>query len=218
MVHSSIKEYVEKGDASSLVYFFCDSLDGDPTFEEYKEDYEYCKSKGIPFKAHAELHPMSLSVVNEEYWVQLKKDFMENPSVERMEHMRKAAQVLYKDRIQRIQEEKAREAENVRRIKEISKKKIEAEESKLEIQNDLKAKERTPVTPIGNVGQKFSSTQEGAVRRASERVVSNSDGVRRTVEPSDKQPKKDLWVGVIGAVAAVLVVVILGLVILIILK
>ena len=99
MLHADIKKAVDSGDIDYLKYTFSTCLDGDPTFDKYLEDYEYCKSKGILFIPHIELHPMSFEAVNEKYWVQLQKDFRENPSIERLEHMRVVARILYRDRI-----------------------------------------------------------------------------------------------------------------------
>jgi hypothetical protein len=110
MIHNDVKKAVENADISTLRYFFCDCLDGDPTFSEYEEDYEYCKANGILFVPHCELHPMNCNRVDENYWIQLKKDFMQNPSVERMEHMREVAKILYSDRIRKIEENNVRKS------------------------------------------------------------------------------------------------------------
>ena len=105
-MHDDVKLAVDNGDKVSLKYIFCDCLDGDPTFEKYQEDYDYCVRNNALFEAHRELHSMETSNVDEEYWVQLKSDFMENPSKERLAHMREVAKILYKDRIARIQAER----------------------------------------------------------------------------------------------------------------
>jgi cobalamin biosynthesis Mg chelatase CobN len=102
MINDKIKQYVKDGDVKNLKYYFKDCLNVDPTFAKYEEAYEYCKSEGIPFVPHIELTPMNLDSVDEEYWAQLRRDFMENPSVERMDHMREVAKILYRDRIEKI--------------------------------------------------------------------------------------------------------------------
>lgn len=104
MLHDDIKKAVDSGDISSLKYIFSTCLDGDPTFDKYIEDYEYCKSKGVLFVPHIDIHPMTLDFVDEKYWVQLQKDFRDNPSIERLEHMREVAKILYKDRISNASE------------------------------------------------------------------------------------------------------------------
>ena len=104
MLHDDVKKAVDSGDISSLKYIFSTCLDGNPTFDKYIEDYEYCKSKGVLFVPHIEIHPMTLDSVNEKYWVQLQKDFRDNPSIERLEHMREVAKILYKDRIRNASE------------------------------------------------------------------------------------------------------------------
>lgn len=102
MLHDDVKLAVDSGDTLSLKYIFADCLDGDPTFREYEDDYNYCKTKNALFVPHVNLHEMSMDSITESYWIQLKNDFMENPSVERMEHMRKVAAVLYKERIEKM--------------------------------------------------------------------------------------------------------------------
>ncbi len=104
MLHDDVKKAVDSGDIGTLKYIFSTCLDGNPTFDKYVEDYEYCKSKGVLFVPHTDLHPMTIDSVNEKYWVQLQKDFRENPSIERLEHMREVAKILYKDRIQNASE------------------------------------------------------------------------------------------------------------------
>lgn len=99
MLHDDVKKAVDSGDINTLKYIFSTCLDGNPTFNKYMEDYEYCKSKGILFVPHINLHPMNVDSVDEKYWVQLQKDFRENPSIERLDHMREVAKILYKDRI-----------------------------------------------------------------------------------------------------------------------
>ena len=114
-MHNNVKLAVDNGDTLSLKYTFCDCLDGDPTFEKYQEDYDYCVRNNALFEAHRELHPMVTSHVDEEYWVQLKNDFMENPSKERLAHMREVAKILYSDRIARIQAEREQRAAEAQR-------------------------------------------------------------------------------------------------------
>ena len=48
-MNTEIKKYADSGDIKSLKYIFVDSLDVDPTFVRYEEEYNYCKS--IPFGA-----------------------------------------------------------------------------------------------------------------------------------------------------------------------
>lgn len=202
MIHPEVKTAVESGDISSLKYHFCDCLDGDPTFSEYEEDYEYCKRNGILFVPHSELHPMNCNSVTDEYWVQLKKDFMQNPSVERMEHMREVAKILYSSRIRKIEEDNARKAaskpvhssptqssatpskptpppapqQNIQSQPSIRKASEPAKTS------DAIRRATEPVRPQSGAGRNTSgSIGSDGVRRVSEPI--NGSGVRRTSEP-----------------------------------
>lgn len=159
-MHNNVKLAVDNGDTLSLKYIFCDCLDGDPTFEKYQEDYDYCVRNNALFEAHRELHPMLTSHVDEEYWVQLKNDFMENPSKERLAHMREVAKILYRDRIARIQAERA------------------------EAQRAAEAQEQQSITPPPyqpSYTQPPQNTGNEGVRRVSER--------RTTPPPSNAYPQ-----------------------------
>lgn len=216
MIHNDVKNAVESGDISSLKYFFCDCLDGDPTFAEYEEDYEYCKSKGVFFVPHTELHPMSCGAVDESYWVQLKKDFMQNPSVERMEHMREVAKILYSSRIRKIEEDKARKAAQKAESKKTQPISTQTTPppaqpvSKPETQATIPANPQKPADTARPTGD--------SIRRASEPVRPIDDGIRRVSEPVRRvptsqgtQPKKSNGVGRIAV--AVLAVVIVAIVV-----
>lgn len=55
---NEVKKRVDNKDIRGLQYVFADCLDVDPTFEKYKEDFEYCR-KMLPemFESHRELMP-----------------------------------------------------------------------------------------------------------------------------------------------------------------
>lgn len=103
-----IKQYADSGDLKSLKYIFVDSLDVDPTFEQYVEDYNYCKSIPGLLEQHIELMPFINDSARwtEEYWVKLKMDLVKNFSDQRMRHMREVAKVYLADKVQRIQKER----------------------------------------------------------------------------------------------------------------
>lgn len=226
MIHNDVRNAVESGDISSLKYFFCDCLDGDPTFAEYEDDYEYCKSKGVFFVTHTELHPMSCGAVDESYWVQLKKDFMQNPSVERMEHMREVAKILYSSRIRKIEEDKARKAAQKAESKKtqpISTQNTPPAEpmSKPNTQatiqtNPTMKKSSDTARPTGDGIRRASEpvSPDGGIRRASEPVRPIDDGIRRASEPVRRaptsqgtQPKKSNGVSRISLTVLAVVVV-----------
>jgi hypothetical protein len=209
VIHPDVKTAVENGDISSLKYFFCDSLDGDPTFSEYVEDYEYCKAKGILFVSHSELHPMNCNSVNEEYWVQLKKDFMQNPSVERMEHMREVAKILYSSRIRKIEEDNSR--------KTASKPTAKVSQSEPQAPSVSQSSPQPSIQANSSISKPSEPARTSdSIRRASEPI--SSDGIRRICEPNrtvprsqGTQPKKARGVGrIVAFLIAVAVVVIVA--------
>lgn len=108
-MNTKIKKYADSGDIKSLKYIFVDSLDVDPTFVRYEEEYNYCKSIPGLIENHIELTPFKLnrSEWNEEYWSSLKMDLIKNFSDKRMCHMREVAQVFLSDKVQRILVERA---------------------------------------------------------------------------------------------------------------
>lgn len=108
-MNTDIKKYADSGDIKSLKYIFVDSLDVDPTFVRYEEEYNYCKSIPGLLESHVELTPFKADKDdwNEEYWTSLKMDLIKNFSDRRMTHMREVAQVFLADKIQRILSERA---------------------------------------------------------------------------------------------------------------
>ena len=145
ILHEDIKKAVDNNDVKTLKYNFCDCLDGDPNFVKSRKDYEYCKSKGRLFVTHEDLHNMSLDSVDDSYWVQLKKDFMINPSVKRFEHMIEAAKIFYKDRIGRI--EKNRKDKIAQKQHELDDLKSKCEQRRIELGN-LERRERERLEKI----------------------------------------------------------------------
>ncbi len=104
-----VKKCIESNDIKGLHYIFVDSLDVDPTFEKYSDDYEYCKKiKGF-LEPHVDITPFSSSEKwNEKYWVQIKMDLMKNFSEKRFSHMREVAKVIYSEKIKRLELERER--------------------------------------------------------------------------------------------------------------
>lgn len=195
-MHNNVKLAVDNDDTPSLKYIFCDCLDGDPTFEKYQEDYDYCVRNNALFEAHRELNPMVTNHVDEEYWVQLKNDFMENPSKERLAHMREVAKILYRDRIARIQAE--RDAE-VRRVNEARQKADEeqkraaAERAAAKAQDAAEAKaaaeaQQSATQPYPSqpsyTQPSYQNTGNNGVRKAVERRESSSSNAYPQNQPT----------------------------------
>ena len=95
-MNTEIKKYADSGDIKSLKYIFVDSLDVDPTFVQYEEEYNYCKSIPGLLESHVELTPFKADKTDwdERYWTSLKMDLVKNFSDRRMAHMREVAQVF----------------------------------------------------------------------------------------------------------------------------
>lgn len=112
-----IKQYADSGDLKELKYIFVDSLDVDPTFASYEEGFYYCKNKFGLLEKHVELTTFTYDQTQwtESYWSCLKIDLIKNFSVQRMEHMREVAQVLLREKVQRIQEERSSKDEETKK-------------------------------------------------------------------------------------------------------
>lgn len=120
---AEVKKCIESNDIKGLHYIFVDSLDVDPTFEKYSDDYEYCKKLKGFLEPHVDITPFSSSEKwNEKYWVQIKMDLMKNFSEKRFSHMREVAKVIYSEKIKRLELERER----------LSKKNQEAEKKQKE--------------------------------------------------------------------------------------
>lgn len=109
-MHKDVKQCADNGDIKGLRYIFVDSLDVDPTFEKYMEDFEYCKSLPGLFIEHIELSPLTLdeSQWNSAYWGKLKSDLLKNFSLKRFQHMQRVAKIVYAEKIKKISTERQR--------------------------------------------------------------------------------------------------------------
>ncbi len=137
-MHDEVKKRVDNKDIRGLQFVFADCLDVDPTFEKYKEDYEYCR-KMLPemFESHIELIPFNnnQSDWTDDYWNNIKMDLLENFSIERFEHMQEVAKVVYAEKIERlIQEREAarKKLEKKQKESELARKKLEQKNSSSE--------------------------------------------------------------------------------------
>jgi len=105
---SGIKKCIEDKDIVGLRYIFLDSLDVDPTFEQYQSDYNICKNIEGMFEPYIELTPLSLSSSdwNMEYWGKIKFDQKKNFSEKRFEHMRTIAKEVHAEKVKRLMAER----------------------------------------------------------------------------------------------------------------
>ncbi len=132
---NEVKKRVDNKDIRGLQYVFADCLDVDPTFEKYKEDFEYCR-KMLPemFESHRDLMPFSNNQANwtDDYWDNIKMDLLKNFSVERFGHMKEVAKVVYAEKIGKlIQEREAahKKLEQKQKESELARKKLEQKNS-----------------------------------------------------------------------------------------
>lgn len=131
-MNAAIKKCLNENDMRRLHYIFLDSLDIDPTFDTYKDDYNECAHHEGFFEINKELTPFSYNSDqwDKEYWLKLKNDLRKNFSRERFEHMRKVAQVYYKEKIMQLQEERAN------KIKETDKVSVTQTKREVDINNN----------------------------------------------------------------------------------
>lgn len=212
MRHKSVELAVEKGDISSLKYIFRDCLDGDPTFKKYQEDYDYCVQHGVLFEPHVDLHPMVTSPVDDEYWIQLKDDFMQNPSKERLEHMKDVAKILYKDRIARIQAEEKEREERAKAVAEAEEKQKQAEEAAKRAEEAAKvAAQQPPIQPANFIPPSYSTEQNERPKSVVRRATEPSSRPQPNTPSKGTAPKKASGTGLIPILilAAIVVIVIL---------
>lgn len=106
---AGVKKCIDAGDIKGLRYIFLDSLDVDPTFEKYKDDYAVCKKIEGMFEPYTELTALSTihSEWNMDYWVKLKYDQKQNFSEKRFEHMIEVAKVVNAEKVERLLAERA---------------------------------------------------------------------------------------------------------------
>ena len=120
-MHKQVKEFLGKGDIRGLRYVFLDSLDVDPTFEDYQEDYDNCKKVSGFFEEHHELTELTTvadrAQWNNDYWQRLKRDLEKNFSRKRFEHMKAVAMVVYADKAARLLNERKKKASGSSSVK-----------------------------------------------------------------------------------------------------
>jgi len=230
---AEIRKCAEANDIKGLRYIFVDCLDVDPTFEKYREDYNYCKNIPGMFDAHAGLSGiiMNEQAWTSQYWNQLKLDLMKNFSEERFEHMIQVAKVVYADKTARLMSErrlagKKRALEEENRGIKAGEGVKRAEDRKTEGARDTAVTEkphiRKPdVSPAEMQERRLAEkrraleeenrriqAQEAAekARRAADRKFSNREASDRVYAQSrNSEPKKALGI-VLGIIVIAIVV------------
>ena len=117
-----VKQYADERNLQALKYVFVNALEVDPTFDHYKEKYNYCKSIPNLLEPYAELTPFveDKNKWDEAYWDKLKIDLLKNFSDKRMMHMVDVAQVVRADKIKRLRAERAAAAKAAEQEKKAS--------------------------------------------------------------------------------------------------
>lgn len=101
-----VRNYINGNDLEGLRFVFLDSLDVDPTFDDYRADYDACKDLPGFFAPNENLTPFRENPGDwdENYWQNLKNDLQINFSRERFEHMRAAAPAIFHDKAEQIRQ------------------------------------------------------------------------------------------------------------------
>lgn len=208
-----VKKCADMNDIKGLRYIFIDSLDVDPTFEKYQQDYNYCKGLSGFFEEYTEITNLkqNSSEWNASYWDQLKRDLVKNFSQIRFEHMIQVAKVVYSEKIERLVSERA-----------AKKAKIETQiESVIpipvNIENTVSHQDRTVISEniephiSINTQKEIEESQrafEENERKKAEiaRKRAESERIQRA-EQEQEQPKK--WMGIALIVAVIIIVVLI---------
>lgn len=203
-MNTEIKKFADSGDIKSLKYIFVDSLDVDPTFVRYEEEYNYCKSIPGLLEPHIELTPFRENKAdwNEAYWTSLKMDLIKNFSDKRMTHMRDVARVFLADKVQRILAERA--AGNATRQNIAPKAPKAAEKAETSVSNaELQARQLEEERR--KLDAEYKAAQE---REAKERA--DREAQKRSIYESQKESNiSKKAIGIVVAAVAVAVVLIL---------
>ena len=114
---AGIKKCIDEGDIKGLRYIFLDSLDIDPTFEKYKDDYAVCKKLDGLFEPYTELTPLFMNHAewDMDYWGKLKYDLKRNFSEKRFEHMIEVAKIIYSEKVERLLAERSAKESKIER-------------------------------------------------------------------------------------------------------
>lgn len=220
---SIIKKYADSGEVEHLRYIFLDSLDVDPTFENYKEELEYCRNIPGLFEPYKEMSPLKKdpSEWNDSYWISIKKDLKKNYSIERFEHMKEVAKVVYADKIERLKaERKARADEAAQKEKEQANaaeiaRQAEERRIKAEIDNKKMAAQKADEQRKAEEKRKADERQSAAAQN--ERVrKAEEDKKRRDEELAAKNAaQRDASLKkALGAAAVITIVVLVVLIVL----
>lgn len=200
---TEVKKCIESNDIKGLHYIFVDCLDVDPTFEKYKDDFEYCKSISGFLETHNEMTPfLSRERWNKQYWEQLKLDLMKNFSEKRFFHMREVAGLIYSDKIDRLNQERNR--------------KVREKESKIVTPVKTSEQVQTPVSGADAQAKQLLEKKRALelhnqqIEREQREQQARIEAAKRDDDAKNHKSKKALGVAIaVIAVIAIIVVVVL---------
>ena len=155
---------------------------------------------------------MVTSHVDEEYWVQLKNDFMENPSKERLAHMREVAKILYRDRIARIQAEREQRAAEEQKRADAEAKQKAIVEAQQKAAAEAQAQQSTQPYSQPSYTQPPQNAGDDIVRKAVEIRPSSNTNPQNQRTQNGTSPKKASGAGCVIPLlilAAIVVIVVL---------
>lgn len=220
-----VKKCAESRDIKGLRYIFLDSLDVDPTFEKYKEDYELCRNMDGLFEKHQDLSGLieDKSKWTQGYWEQLKTDLMKNFSEKRFDHMFQVAQVVYAEKIARLVREREKKQEvqrtgdpsvnstmsgqrtfaNREPMRMVVEDAGEVSNPELEQQRRIEAKQRA----IEEENRKIEAKQRAQRERCE--AVNRADDRKNTLQARDREAKKTWGIALTLIIAVALVVLII---------
>jgi len=211
---SGIKKCLDSGDIIGLRYIFLDSLDVDPTFEKYIEDYNVCKKLEGMFEPYIELTPLSLSDSdwNMEYWGKIKFDQKKNFSEKRFEHMREIAKIVHAEKVKRLlteREEKQKKTSmhtdqltrNVETYKPSNHNNRMLSEGDISTDDTIRINRHIKEIELDN--QAIEQEQRERLRKKEEFARQNEEN--NAEKAIENQSKNVLWV-VVAAVIAVIIV------------
>ena len=191
-MHEEVKKAVQTGDIKRLKYIFVDSLDVDPTFENYREDFDYCVKHNI-FENHEVLTKLQKEPSNWtfDYWKSLKKDLTKNFSKKRMEHMIEVAKVIYKEKVDRLKKER-KKSSNLK-IEEPVK-----EEVRLKASNDKTTQNSSTINSIQEQerkrleeARKKIEEENKAIERKMAEQRARTEAMRRASEEAEAKRQQE---------------------------
>lgn len=106
-MNKQVKLFIDNRNLERVKFYFLNSLNIDPTFENYREDYEYAKKNNV-FEIHKDMMPFNnnKNSWNEEYFNSLQDDLNINFSERRLEHMIEVAKVVFREKIDKLEKER----------------------------------------------------------------------------------------------------------------